>query len=118
MKTAASYIALPPSLLLGSAVKGLSLLDERARLRYRSIVAARDSKAVRPNLEMYRQMGLEIGQIAEPLIPLGFQRRPGDEHVLEGDKEALRDVAQALNEAGIVWWADCGTCLGAYRYGE
>jgi phosphorylcholine metabolism protein LicD len=36
---------------------------------------------------------------------------------LHHEKEALRKIGTLLEEANIPWWVDCGTCLGAYRYG-
>jgi phosphorylcholine metabolism protein LicD len=33
------------------------------------------------------------------------------------DKKALQEITRLLSEKGIPFWVDCGTCLGAYRYG-
>ncbi len=117
VKTASSIFALPPSLVLGPAIKGLSLLDKSTRLRYESLLSAKQSKEVSSNLNVYQQMGMKLGISAGSLTSLGCERRPGDENVLSKEKEALRDITQTFNEAGIPWWVDCGTCLGAYRYG-
>ncbi len=116
-KTATCIVSLPPSIILGSAVKGLSLLEDTAKTHYLSIMAAKESKEVYSHMANYRQMGIDMGQAAETLIPLGCKRRPGDENVLADEKEALREITNVFNEAGIPWWVDCGTLLGAYRYG-
>ncbi len=116
-KASSSIFALPPSLVLGSAVKGLNLLNETARHRHVSLLETIRSKEVHSNLAKYREIGLQIDNFAAWLTPQGYQRRPGDEQVLIVEKEALRDITALLNEARIPWWVDCGTCLGAYRYG-
>ena len=116
-KTVSSVIALPPSILLGSAVKGLSLLDTEVRNRHFSLVAAHQSTEVHSNIGKYREMGLETGYVAGTLTSLGCQRGPGDENNLKDEKTGLTEIAEVLNKAGIPWWVDCGTCLGAFRYG-
>ena len=45
------------------------------------------------------------------------KRRPGDENHLEEEKEALAEVFRILKKHNIPCWVDCGTCLGAFRYG-
>jgi len=118
-KAAASIAALPASLVLGSAVKGLSFLNAATRLRFASLKAAWQSKTVYSHAQIYQKMGLEIGNPsqAEWFMPEIYQRRPGDERQLNTEKKALKDISALLNEAKIPWWVDCGTCLGAYRYG-
>lgn len=117
IKTASSIAALPPSIVLGIAFKALSLLDSGARARYHSMIAFQESTNIYSNLALYQQIGLDIRKSTETLTPLGCQRRPGDENALKAEKKALADIAAVLNKAGIPWWVDCGTCLGAYRYG-
>lgn len=117
IKTASSVVALPTSFVLGSAVKGLSLFGKKARNHHAAIRAAMSSKKVHSNLVRYQELGLQVGQSVETLISQGHERRPGDEQVLAIEKEALREIGALLNEAQIPWWVDCGTCLGAYRYG-
>lgn len=118
-KTALSAIALPPSLILGSAVKGLSYLSSATRARHASLKEAMNSRQVRSNLSAYRAMGIEIGDLDKTEFhwPEGHARRPGDQRHLEVEKKALEEIAHLLNEAQIPWWVDCGTCLGTYRYG-
>lgn len=117
IKSTASVIALPPSLLLGSAFKALSLLEKEGRENYFSLVEAKESKEVHSHVELYRDLGLNISDSHELFQSLGLQRRPGDENALSVEKQALADIGKVLTEAGIPWWVDCGTCLGAYRYG-
>jgi len=118
--TAYSLAALPPSLLLGSTLKALGLIGEGARKRHASLKAAWFSKTiVKSNLEMYRKLGLAIpnSDQAEFFQSQRHLRNPGSENYLAEDKKALKEIAALLNQAGIPWWVDCGTCLGTFRYG-
>jgi hypothetical protein len=117
LRSAACLISLPPSIVLGTAAKGLSLLEHKPKERYLSIVQAKESKEVNSHIPDYQRMGIELSQVPEFLTPMGCKRRPGDENVLAAEKEALREITNVFNEAGIPWWVDCGTLLGAYRYG-
>ncbi|MES2272705.1 MAG: LicD family protein [Chlamydiota bacterium] len=119
LKTCSSLAALPLSALLGFTAKGLSFLDPHTKKRYESLKIFRNSTAICSQLETYKQLGLFIGDpnCAEFIQSEGYQRRPGDENYLAIEKNALQDIAAALDEKNICWWVDCGTCLGAYRYG-
>ncbi len=118
-KTVASAVLLPSSLILGSAIKGLSLLSSETQNRYHSLSQQKKSTTIRSNQEFYQTIGIETQDMASaPFITSqGYQRRPGDENHLSSAKECLKDVAKVLTEANIPWWVDCGTLLGAYRYG-
>jgi phosphorylcholine metabolism protein LicD len=117
LKTTTSIFALPPSLILGSAVKGLSLFTESGRNHYFAILNELKSDRVESNLAKYKQMGIQLGTAPEIFLSQGYLRRPGDEKSLFIEKEGLKEITEILNEAKIPWWVDCGTCLGAYRYG-
>lgn len=116
-KTALSLCALPPSLILGGAIKGFGLLESSAKQRHLSIKAYQASKEVQSNRAKYKAMGIALNETPQKLTSLGYQRRAGDVNVLKEEKKALADIARVFNEAEILWWVDCGTCLGAYRYG-
>lgn len=105
LKTATSIVALPPSLVLGCAIKGMALLSPKARNRLASLKHLHCSKS-----KIYNKP-------EGAMTSLGFQRRPGDEKTLSIEKEAMGVITALFNEEGIPWWVDCGTCLGAYRYG-
>jgi len=115
IKTASCLVSLPASFILGTPAKALSLLETKSH--YTAILAAKESKEVLSNIAVYRNMGIDLEPIATALVPLGCARKAGDEGKFTLEKEALRDIAQVFNESGIPWWVDCGTCLGAYRYG-
>ncbi len=119
IKTGGSAALVIPSFVLGAAVKGLGYLTVESRERHASMAATKTCKKSHPNFDLYRQLGnpTTVDTSAERFIPQEFQRRPGDEKLLQGAKNVLAAVAAALNEAKILWWADCGTCLGVFRYG-
>ncbi len=117
VKTASSLLALPTSLVLGSLVKGLSFLDPSVRKNHVSLRKTISLSHIRSNLSMYEKVGISTKVQEEFLTPLGNLRRPGDEKHLQAEKGALLEIAQIFNEKKILWWVDCGTCLGTYRYG-
>jgi len=117
VKSGASVAFAIPSLVFGSALKGVSFLSQNSRDRHISLAAAKMSMRSYPDHDLYLQLGNPYESFRERFIPQGFQRRPGDEKLLQGAKNTLIEVAAVLNEAKIIWWADCGTCLGIYRYG-
>ncbi len=118
--TATSLAALPPSLALGCAVKGLSFFNEETRKRHASIKAAWNSKKIyQSNEEAYRKAGLDLRDPKEAVFhpPQGYLRREGEEHCLDEEKKLLKEIISLLNQEKIAWWVDCGTCLGTFRYG-
>lgn len=114
-KSVACALLLPSSLAVGAALKTGAYLATSYRDKYASIVQALSSQEVILNRALYEELGIK--DPSEDFTPLGLQRRPGDEDALQGEKQALADIARLLTHAGIAWWVDCGTCLGAYRYG-
>ncbi len=118
LKTAASITALPFSLVIGGALKAVSYLSPDVRERHERLCLARKTIKVFSHLKEYCALGLEVeGPSQKKLAPLDYARRPGDEHHLAESKEALLEICKLFEENGILFWADCGTCLGAYRYG-
>lgn len=115
-KMGASLLALPASVSLGAAAKALACLSPKTRSRMAARVASYRNKDVASHLEEYVAWGIQIGEAGWATCQ-GHQRRPGDENHLSAEKEALRVIGSLLTAANIPWWIDCGTCLGAYRYG-
>lgn len=120
-KTVSAYCALPSSLFLGSILKGVSFLSCDTRQRQDKISCALSQGGSFFNLQntYYESIGIEIVSIdkAESIQSEGHIRRPGDADKLKAEKEALQAIVSLLHEAGLTYWLDCGTCLGAYRYG-
>lgn len=120
-KTASSYCALPSSLFLGSIFKGLSFLssDTLKRQEQLSLTISQGGSFFNSQNKYYESIGIELVSIdsAEVMQSEGHLRRPADADKLKAEKEALQAIVSLLHEAEIVYWLDCGTCLGAYRYG-
>jgi hypothetical protein len=118
-KSVASALSLPWSLLLGSTVKALSFCTAATREHHVAVLNHIASTKIQSNLPLYKELGIEVGNMANAgwLRSGKHARKPGDEKHLNKAKECLQEVAQVLTKAGIPWWIDCGTLLGAYRYG-
>lgn len=118
-KTTGALITLPFSLAVGSALKGVGFLFADVRARHLAIANALHSPRIVSHLDLYRSLLIDIGEkaVREKLLSLGYERRPGDELHLSEEKKAFSLIVQLFKDNKILFWADCGTCLGAYRYG-
>lgn len=118
-KTAGAVIGLPVSLIVGSALKGSSYLFPETRARHQRIAAQVGSTTTQSNRPLYESKGipLDLLEEEEPPPPPQYVRRPGDGQVLRAEKEALKEVVKIFEAHDILFWVDCGTLLGAYRYG-
>lgn len=118
-KTALSYAALPASVAIGSVLKGLSYFSSDTRRRHEKILQAKISDRVVLQTDYYKSVGIQSVDLAtaESIHPAYHKRRPGEENVLQIEKEAFKQVVQTLTNHKIMFWVDCGTCLGTYRYG-
>ncbi len=118
LKSTLSVLSLPVTLPVGSLLKGIGYLSNAGQRHHLGIIGALESTVVHPNLEYYRSLGLVIvDDETINLEPPEHKRRPGEEKALHLEKELLAQVVQIFNENQIPYWVDCGTCLGAYRYG-
>lgn len=119
VKGVVSFVSLPISLPLGSLLKGLSYLSPKVQMRHASIKESILSTDIRSNLACYTSLGIDLGEgkQQERFYDQGCERHPGDENVLLEEKKALKEIVSIFKEKGIIFWADCGTCLGIYRYG-
>lgn len=116
-KTTLCSILAPGSLILGSAIKAMAYLSKDVRERHKAFFDWIHSKTVISNHDYYRSIGIDIDEILPPLEKELIARRPGDALHLSEQKEGFRQIARILQEHKIPFWADCGTCLGIYRYG-
>lgn len=119
VKTASSIAAFPFSITLGSTLKALSYLSSETRQRAERIKVASQSTHVECNLSYYRSLGMPIEDLdtASFIAPPQYARNPKSTHRLATDLQALKEIVRILNHHKIPYWIDCGTCLGAYRYG-
>jgi len=112
LKTASCSVAAIPGFALGVICKGLSLLEAKSMAHQRSIESSLLSTEIYP-----QNYGFDPGKVTERFLSQGHARRPGDEQNLAFEKAALKEIGALFDQAGIPWWVDAGTCLGAYRYG-
>lgn len=119
IKTISSIAALPLGVAFGSTLKGLSYLSETTRERHQKIALAQRATHVISQQALYKELGIDVGNYltAEKLPPPLHHRRPEDEKHMNCEQEAFKDIVRLLTEAKIPFWLDCGTLLGAYRYG-
>ncbi|HSX12704.1 MAG TPA: LicD family protein [Rhabdochlamydiaceae bacterium] len=118
-RSTAAVTALPFSLAAGLPLKVLSYLFPETRTHHERIVHALTSYPFISNLDLYRQMGIELGDFekAEMIDKPKHKRRPEAENHLKEERKTFAAIVSILNKYKIPFWLDCGTCLGAYRYG-
>ena len=117
-KTFSSIIALPFSLTLGSFCKTLALVATDYKYKHQQLTEALHNTKIQSQNNLYQTLGMNIldPEQMQTYTPSIHQRRPGDELYMAEEKQALENIAKLLNSEKIVWWVDCGTCLGAHRY--
>jgi phosphorylcholine metabolism protein LicD len=116
-KTALSLFALPLCEPLGALCKGLAFLSEEARNRHLAINRALTQPTLESRLKTYLEYGISPLHSSDQ-APCKQLKRPTQisrQHQLE--VEAFKELSQLLEAHQIPYWIDCGTCLGAYRYG-
>ena len=119
LRTLSSIASLPVTLPVGYILKGIAMIDPKVRARHSAVRKwirhgnlpnpANYYEAVGINTRFYLQ--------GDEIDCQNYKRRPEDQHVLSEDKKALKAVVDILTKNRLVFWADCGTCLGSYRYG-
>lgn len=117
LKSTLSVMSIPISLPVGCLIKGLGYLSQTARDRHQKIQAAALSREVHLHLDYYAMIGIPLASTYEPIDPPEHKRRPGEEKKFAAEKALLREIVRIFDEKQIPYWADTGTCLGAYRYG-
>lgn len=117
LKSLASIIALPFSETLGAAFKGLAYLSPELRKDRHKIRKTLRKLAAESNLSLYRKMGIEKFHCDEFIHCQGHKRPSQLTKKQKVEIQAMKEVTELLDENGIIYWIDCGTCIGAYRYG-
>lgn len=115
-KTIGAVVTAVPSFVLGTSIKALSLFSQSSRSHHFAMTQALKATWTKNNLETYKSAGIELSDTQDWLESQGHKRRPGDENHLHHEKLVLQKIGALFDEAGIPWWVDCGTCLGAFRY--
>lgn len=117
LKGTAALIAFPITHTVGSLFKGIGYLFPETRKKHHAVREALYSLKLKSNLELYTEAGLSQLYSSEQ-APCQNHKRPSTIHSKHKKEiEALRQIVKLLEENQIVYWLDCGTCIGAYRYG-
>ena len=117
LKTLVSIIALPVSEIIGATLKGLAYLSPEVRERHKKIKETLRSGLVKSHQEVFLQKGLGNFHCDE-FIPCQGHKRPMTlTKKQKVEIQALKAVTELLDANNIIYWIDCGTCIGAYRYG-
>ena len=117
IKTVVALLSLPISLILGSALKGISYINSSVREKHRIIEQEFQSTAVVDNTEIYRQFG--VGEVfSNEILPHENYPAPAPSAKQITQMNTVRDVAALLTEHNIPHWMDYGTLLGARRHGK
>lgn len=117
IKAIPATILTPVSLIVGGGVKALSFLDPNVRQRHRALVQEKSFGKIYLKEKLYEKLNIDLKAPMESFVSSKALRRPGSENALQEEKKAFQEIIHLLNQANIAWWVDCGTCLGAYRYG-
>ena len=116
-KALLSLIALPVASPLGASIKGLAYLFPDVRKRHEHIERTLHRPWIVSHLQEYLEQGIRDFH-CEEFIPCQGHKRPS--YLTKRQKierEAFQEIIHLLDENHIIYWIDCGTCLGAYRYG-
>jgi hypothetical protein len=118
LKTLGSLLVLPCSEILGATFKGLAYLSPEVRQKHAELKKALETpQLLQSHLKSYEQKGL-FPLYCDEFIPCQGHKRPS--HLTKKQKieiDALKEIISLLEAHNIVYWIDCGTCIGAYRYG-
>jgi hypothetical protein len=100
---------------VGTTLKGTSYLFPEVRRRHRKIQRAQIPLC--SHLKEYQHKGIPSFH-EEEFIPCQGHQRPSQlTHKQKVEIQALKTITELLDTHQILYWIDCGTCLGAYRYG-
>lgn len=117
LKTTLALAVLPVTDLLGASLKGLAYLSPSVKKRHQLIKAALKMPQVISHKEEYLAQGIAALHCQDNIPCQGHKRPSTLTKRQKIEIEALREIAELFDRHQITWWIDCGTCLGAYRYG-
>lgn len=118
-RTLYSIAALPLSLPLGVVLKALSYMSPTVRKRHDVVKEWIERGVIQSNNAYYASIGIDTQDYlkGEESECLHYFRHSEDLENMKEDRRALQEIVNVLNQHRILFWVDCGTCLGAYRYG-
>jgi phosphorylcholine metabolism protein LicD len=116
-KALASLLALPIAEPLGMSIKGLAYLSSEVRERHQQMKKTLKETSIVSHLNEYLRHGIEAFH-SDKFIPCQKHKRPSlPTKKQQAEIQAFQEIIALLDKHHILYWIDCGTCLGAYRYG-
>lgn len=117
LKTTLAITVLPVSEVVGALCKGLSFLSPSVQKRHDQYLISRFALLPSSKETFQEKTGIQ-SLYSEEKIPCLHHARPSKLTVRQTHEvQALKDVVSLLEKHEIPYWIDCGTALGAYRYG-
>lgn len=115
-KTTLSILALPFSTVLGSVIKGASLFSPHSKTTYKGLKRWNRGLNFASQNSKYLRLGISSLFSSEIAPCLHFARPSTLSKTHQLELKAFKEVCALLNKHEIVFWLDCGSALGAYRY--
>lgn len=112
-----SLLALPIAEPLGASIKGLAYFSSDVRKRHHRITQALHKPLIASHLNLYREKGIAAFHCDEFIPCQAFPRPSQLTKRQQVEREAFKEIITLLDKHQILYWIDCGTCLGAYRHG-
>ncbi|MBP7074179.1 MAG: LicD family protein [Rhabdochlamydiaceae bacterium] len=116
LKMTLSVLTLPFSTALGSVVKGTSLLFDKPKAAYYDLKKWRESFQFTSQNPHYLQQGIKALFCHEEAMSLNYARPSELSKTHQIEIEVFKEICELLKKHDIVFWLDCGSALGAYRY--
>ncbi len=117
LKTTLAITVLPVTEVLGAFFKGLAFLSPSVQKRHDQYVKSRFVVPKSSQEAFMRQTGIETLYSTEEIPCLHYARPSQLTKRQKIEVEALKEITSLLDARGIPYWLDCGSALGAYRYG-
>lgn len=117
LKTITSIATLPLSYTVGVVCKGLSYLSPSVRRKHRELKKQLTTPSDAIVSRVHEKYDLP-DLYSEEVVPcLNYDRPIGLTRKQKIEINALQEISDLLDQYEIPYWIDCGTYLGAYRYG-
>ncbi len=115
-----STLGFSPSLAAGYLLKGLAFyLNEELQKEYDKIDHFFASTTTHSNIQQFIREGISFREWdeMEEFSSLGLAKSEVNTTLMKKDLELFKEIVEIFKKNDILFWLDCGSCLGAYRYG-
>lgn len=117
--TCLSVLGFSLSCTTGYLLKAIAFTQEKTKREYQKINEFFASTEIHNNNQQYIREGLAIRDWdkLERISSLGYEKGKTNTVLMNKDFELFREIIDIFKKEKIIFWLDCGSCLGAYRYG-